>query len=101
MLSSELSRRRFLAQLGQMGAAAATLLTVPERVFGQSGKAMLQASDFTFAGGVKLPHSSNGISTSYGQGLTHRYVNGQLRFLSTTYNPGPQYDVFEMAAPSP
>jgi hypothetical protein len=100
-MSPELNRRAFLAQLGIVGAAATTLLALPEFAFAQTTKTLLQASDFSFVGGFCMPQSSGGFSTSYGQGLTSRYVNGQLRFFSTTYTPGPNYDVYEIAVPTP
>jgi hypothetical protein len=113
----DLTRRRFLAQLGTAGVAVSSVLggtrlaraqapSPPANVrlvngLAATSKALLQPADFTYLGAFGIPASSNSYSTSYGAGLAYRYVNGQLRFLSTTFTTGPRFDVFEMTAPAP
>ena len=65
---------------------------------GESGKAVLSSSDFTYLGYYDI---DLGGSFCFGQGLTHRYVGGQLRFLAMGYNSGAtfKYPVSEFAAP--
>jgi hypothetical protein len=45
-----------------------------------SQKPLLTSSDFTYLGHYDV--QMNGNNTTYGQCLTHRYVNGDLRFLT-------------------
>lgn len=52
-----------------------------------SGRSLLGQSDFTFLGSFDV--SGNiAVDLNWGQGFTHRYVNGQLRFLCTAYGSG-------------
>ena len=66
---------------------------------GSSGKTVLQESDFTYLGYYDI---DLGGSFCFGQGLTHRYVGGQLRFLAMGYDSGAtfKYPVSEFAAPA-
>ncbi len=105
---SDLTRRAFLAGLGAAGllgsstsrADAATPQAsagVPARTPAAAaprGKALLRKSDFTYVGAFHLPTGVGKVDVQYGTGLTHRYVNGQLRFLA---NPAHAYEV---AAPA-
>lgn len=101
MSSSDLTRRDFL-QIGAAGlAAAATGSLIPNLAHAQTSKPLLQASDFTYIGKFGLPSTVNGYDTSWGNGLAHRYVNGQLRFFSTVYAPNVWWQVYEVAAPTP
>jgi hypothetical protein len=96
------SRRRFLARVGQAGVtAAAAYLAAPRLAWGQTTKPLLQPGDFTYLGAFKLPASSGGQATDWGEGLTYRYVNGQLRFLSTTFTTERLFEVYECDAPAP
>jgi len=45
---------------------------------------LLSPSDFTYQGYYDI--QTNGNDTTYSQGLTHRYVNGDLRFLNMQLN---------------
>lgn len=66
------------------------------------GKTLLTIDDFTYLGAFKIPYTSGGKGTSASaRGLTHRYVGGQLRFFTTTYQPVDmsQVHVFEMSYP--
>lgn len=47
----------------------------------EGDKPLYQSSDFTFIGTYAIPASVGGQLT-YGQGLTHRYKDGQLHFLT-------------------
>ncbi len=51
-----------------------------------AGKRVLTAADFRFIGGMRIPPTVQGMDTTWGRGLTHRYVNGQLRFLASAGN---------------
>ena len=63
-----------------------------------SAKAALTEADFTYLGCFSEPTSVGGKSTDYGQGLTHRYVGGELRlFLTVTPNSS---EVYEVTVPS-
>lgn len=65
---------------------------------GGSGKAVLQESDFTYLGYYDL---NLGGEFSLGQGLTHRYVGGQLRFLALGHDGGTvKYILHEIVAPA-
>src|SRR6185295_17439315 len=44
-----------------------------------SARSLLTASDFTYLGYFDI--YTNGSDTAYAEGLAHRYVNGDLRFL--------------------
>lgn len=60
---------------------------------------VLQASDFTYLGFYDL---NLGSEFSFGQGLTHRYVNGQLRFLAIRHRASGAmaYSLNEIVAPA-
>jgi hypothetical protein len=62
------------------------------------GKQVLGKADFRYLGFYDI---DLGGEFSYGQGLTHRYVNGQLRFLALTHGPsGMKYRLREFTPPS-
>lgn len=60
-----------------------------------TARTLLQASDFSYLGFYDL--RINGNNTPYGQGLTHRYVNGELRFLTYSFVSGYVLDEFSIA----
>jgi len=60
------------------------------KVQAQTTKTLLQPSDFTYLGYYDVKFSV------YGQGLTYRYVNGDLRFLTLTWDNG-QGDLLEFS----
>lgn len=66
---------------------------------GGGARALLQESDFTYEGYYVLAGGDN----AYGQGLTHRYVSGQLRLIFMPFQgntPGVQkYQPAEMSIP--
>jgi hypothetical protein len=74
-------------------------------VAGGPQKALLQFSDFEYVGGFNVPSTSGGLDTRFGRGLAHRYVGGDLRFLSaghkTPSSPATARDgeVFEFGFP--
>lgn len=70
---------------------ALAALAIPSLVAAQS---VLKPSDLSLLGYYDV--QTNGNDTSYMRGLTHRYVNGQLRFLSLTHTGTLQ----EFAPPS-
>jgi PKD repeat protein len=58
-------------------------------------KPVMSQSNFTYLGSFRMPESANGWSTAYSMGgLTYRYVDGQLRFLTTShvYSGGLVYE---------
>ncbi len=109
----KLSRRHFLTELvctgGVLASAAvvgdsghAQTVVAPSRLrFGTNNKTVLTQNDFKYIGSFQMPQSSGGKDTDWSRTLTHRYVNGQLRFLSTTHQ-GPSQghgEVYEVAYP--
>ncbi len=64
---------------------------------------VLSQSDFTFLGYYDVPHDLY-ADMNYGQGFTHRYVSGQLRFLTMSYYGGQDiyhsYPLVEMIPPA-
>lgn len=87
-----LRRRDFIKGVG-MGLAGASLLRAdqppPPVNFRLAGKSVLVQSDFTYLGSFKMPTSAGGYSTgSYSRGLTHRYLDGALRFFTTVTQAG-------------
>jgi hypothetical protein len=80
--------------------AGPTNLTV-----GGGPRRLLAQSDFTYLGSYVVTRSIYG-ELQYGQGFAHRYVDGQLRFMTLAFlgNPVPapqeQYALIEFAAPS-
>lgn len=92
--SSEISRRAFL---GRMAVAAHVPFSfagcnaahaqhparsgrLPTGSGNTAAKALLQPSDFQYLGYYDV--QTNGADSSYAQGLTHRYVDGDLRIMS-------------------
>jgi hypothetical protein len=57
---------------------------------------LLQQSDFTYLGAYDV--QTNGTYSNLAQGLTHRYVSGDLRFLNWQY--GGRLDEFSLAGKS-
>jgi len=58
-------------------------------------KPVLNQSSFTYLGSFRMPTYANSWSTAFSTGgLTHRYVNGQLHFLTTShvYSGGLVYE---------
>lgn len=73
-------------------------------------KTLLAQTDFTYLGAFRLPVTVGGFDATWGRGLAHRYVNGQLRFLTTAYaqtgtTSTPVYEVsspgYSLAPPYP
>lgn len=59
-------------------------------------KPVLNQGDFTYLGAFDMPLTANGWSTAFSTGgLTHRYVNGNLQFLTTShvYSGGLVYEI--------
>lgn len=116
MRSHHLSRRHFLIGLGRAGvgvAAAATQLqaqndqtraargrptpsTSANPASSGTTKAGLLESDFTYVGSFKMPLDVPESDAQWGMGLTHRWVNGELRFFSKAHHD----TVYEVAAPT-
>ena len=66
-----------------------------------SSKTVLGSSNFSYMGAFNLPQSSGGFNTDWSRCLAFRYVNGQLRFFSST-NQSPSYSpaqVYEVSYP--
>ncbi len=65
-----------------------------------SARTLLSQSDFTYLGYYDNEPGSGFTNPSYGAGLAHRYVGGQLRFLSFDYESGVGYLVREFVLPA-
>lgn len=63
---------------------------------------LLREQDFTYLGYYDIPDNLWTTGFAYGQGLTHYYVSGQLRFISCCYDTGvsPRYRVGEFTLPA-
>jgi hypothetical protein len=117
-VKDKFSRRRFLSGVGQLGAVGVPLLMgareaaaqtppsaprnlrlTPTSPGGGGGgqKTVLTQGDFSYLGSFRMPESVGSMDMRWGRGLTHRYVNGQLRFFSIGLNPS---DIYEVAAPA-
>ena len=84
-MNKNISRRDFFERVGGGAAASALLFNSAGANQAQNTtKSVLTASDFSFVGAFRLPNDVNGEDAGYGQTLTHRRVNGELRFLTTT-----------------
>src|SRR5207248_3208195 len=109
--SRKSSRRQFLSQVGRAGILVYPALGA-RSLWAQSpgaptnlrlasnnpgARSVLSAKDFTYLGAFRMPEVAGGGDAQWGKGLTHRYVNGQLRFFSSAWNP---QTVYEVAAPS-
>ncbi len=71
--------------------------------FGPADKPVLSQSDFTYSGYYLVPTGGNFSGLNWGQGFTHRYVNGQLRFLTFSFYgnyTGGGYQLIEFAPPA-
>lgn len=88
------SRRDFIEKMAAGGALAGSILlgSNVNRPRTPVNKAVLTAADFSFVGAFRLPFNVNGQDAGYGRGLAHRYVNGELRFLTMTL-PNNVYEV--------
>ena len=65
-------------------------------------KTLLTQSDFVYVGAFRLPLMVGAYNGPWGRALTHRYVNGQLRFITTAYNStstGTTTPVYEVSSP--
>jgi hypothetical protein len=110
-----ITRRAFLGN-ALAGAAAISALPPAEadtaqrpdapsalRVVGT--KRLIQFSDFEYVGGFRFPNEAGDLDLRFGRGLAHRYLGGDLRFLSTGHKTGPGRPnlragkVFEFAFP--
>jgi hypothetical protein len=75
---------------------AGALLYLPQA--NAAGKTLLQQSDFRYIGAFAMPPSTpGGEDTTFGLGLTHRYVSGELRMFSTAW---PSHNVYEVRVPA-
>jgi len=105
------TRRQFLSQVGRAGLIASPIIGGARSLLAQvpgapsnlrvasgspAARTVLGQSDFKYLGCFKMPVLAGGGDAQWGKGLTHRYVNGQLRFLSSAWNP---QTVYEVAAP--
>jgi hypothetical protein len=61
----------------------------------RAARQLLSQADLTYLGYAELHNGP------YGQGLTHRYVNGQLRMLYAYVDGSGYYQPFEFVMPSP
>jgi PKD repeat protein len=72
-------------QKGEYGAASLPVVVGSSSVANPLDKPVVNSSDFTYLGSFLLPTSAGGVDTSGSMGgLTYRYVNGQLQFLTTS-----------------
>lgn len=88
-----ISRRHFIEKLIVGGATSSFLLNSAVS-FSQTTipKTVLTAADFSFVGAFRLPFNVNGQDAGYGRSLAHRYLGGELRFLTMTL-PNNVYEV--------
>src|SRR5689334_20661345 len=108
---SSLNRRQFLARIAAAGLVPPAVGNVVEAAFEQkhgrvrrggpkdrrsTGETSPQASDFTFQGAFRLPLSIGAGDPQWGLGLAHRYVGGQLHFLSKAHGYPPPPVVYEV-----
>lgn len=80
---------------GNLGNSTAITVTVSNTFTNPLDKPVLNSSNFEYLGSFDLPLVANGWSTAFSNnGLTHRYVNGQLQFLTTShvYSGGLVYE---------
>src|SRR5262249_44334825 len=104
-MSTKISRRDFITRAGAAGIVAPAFASsafaqnppaAPTNVQVGAGRSLLTPSDFTYIGYYDV--QTNGTSSNTAQGLTHRYVNGDLRFL--TILGGGRLDEFSLAGRS-
>jgi hypothetical protein len=82
--------------------AAGTTLAAPQ----EAGRRLLRQDHFRYKGYYKVQRDgsyANMAELNYGQGFTHRYVNGQLRFLTFSFFgnvAGGGHHLIEFAAPA-
>lgn len=80
---------------GNLGNSTSITVTVSNTFTNPLDKPVLNSSNFSYLGSFDLPLVANGWSTAFSfNGLTHRYVNGQLQFLTTShvYSGGLVYE---------
>ncbi len=93
--SSILSSATFALVLIIGGWAAAQAPSAPKNIaLTRSGRGVLQASDFTYLGYYEV--DLEGQNTVWTQTFTHRYVGGELRFLTLNL----KRELVEFAAPA-
>ncbi len=69
----------------------------------EASKRVLGPNDFTYKGYYVVPTGGSFAETHYGQGFTHRYIDGQLRFLTLSFfgnRPGGGYQLIEFTPPA-
>lgn len=64
-------------------------------------KQVLNQSDFEYIGAFLLPISGVNGDAAWGQGLAHRYVNGELRMFAYAWNPTSAQNMYEVKVPTP
>lgn len=64
-------------------------------------KKVLTQSDFEYIGAFLLPTSGVNGDPIWGQGLTHRYVNGELRMFAYAWNAAGPQNMYEVRVPAP
>jgi hypothetical protein len=70
----------------------------PKAAVAASSKQLLTQADFKYLGAFVMPDTTpSGADAQFGRGLTHRYVNGELRMFSAAWNP---QSVFEVRVPN-
>src|SRR5262245_12381527 len=117
-VKDQFSRRKFLSGLGQVGLAGATGMIGAKSLYAQQApaapknlriglppapgfKTVLTQGDFTYLGAFRMPANIGSLDVGFNRTLTHRYVNGQLRFLSMALAPqSGMQPLYEVAAPS-
>jgi hypothetical protein len=95
---NKITRRAFCRQMLSGGLVAGALLrgaatdasqssppSPPTNLRFPGGKSLLSQSDFTYLGYYSVEGNFGG-DVGWGQGFTHRYVGGQLRFLTFGYS---------------
>src|SRR3972149_6103625 len=74
---------------------------IPETAAATSSKQILTQADFNYIGAFRLPVSGVNGDSTWGQGLAHRYVNGELRMFAYAWNPTSAQNMYEVKVPTP
>jgi len=76
-------------------------MNVPKAAAATSSKQILTQADFNYIGAFLLPTSGVNGDPIWGQGLAHRYVNGELRMFAYAWNPTSAQNMYEVKVPTP
>jgi hypothetical protein len=98
---ADVNRREFLLSMPAMAQLQVVARSNTVQTTGGE-KAVLRESDFKYLGCFRLPRTGLPGGPQYGKGLAHRYVDGQLRFITRSYDTtkgAERHPVYEVEAP--